>query len=71
LASRQTRLERPPLLLELRDVVTVIPGHGQPVSNSTELTEYRDILVAIRAAVTDKTIAYAECTPILVAPVNG
>jgi glyoxylase-like metal-dependent hydrolase (beta-lactamase superfamily II) len=26
----------------------VIPGHGQPVSNKAELTEYRDMLVAIR-----------------------
>lgn len=30
------------------DKTIVIPGHGQPVSNKTELTEYRDMLVAIR-----------------------
>jgi len=26
----------------------VIPGHGQPVRNKAELTEYRNMLVAIR-----------------------
>ena len=30
------------------DKTIVIPGHGQPVSNKTELTEYREMLVAIR-----------------------
>jgi glyoxylase-like metal-dependent hydrolase (beta-lactamase superfamily II) len=30
------------------DKMVVIPGHGQPVSNKVELTEYRDMLVAIR-----------------------
>src|SRR3974390_1054072 len=30
------------------DETIVIPGHGQPVSNKTELTEYRNMLVAIR-----------------------
>ena len=30
------------------DKTIVIPGHGQPVSNKSELTEYRDVLVAIR-----------------------
>jgi len=30
------------------DRTIVIPGHGQPVSNKAELTEYRDMLVAIR-----------------------
>lgn len=30
------------------DKTIVIPGHGQPVSNKAELTEYRDMLVAIR-----------------------
>jgi type II secretory pathway component GspD/PulD (secretin) len=26
----------------------VIPGHGHPMSNKAELSEYRDMLVAIR-----------------------
>ena len=30
------------------DRTIVIPGHGQPVSNKAELTEYRDMLVSIR-----------------------
>jgi glyoxylase-like metal-dependent hydrolase (beta-lactamase superfamily II) len=30
------------------DKTIVIPGHGQPVSNKAELTEYHDMLVAIR-----------------------
>jgi glyoxylase-like metal-dependent hydrolase (beta-lactamase superfamily II) len=30
------------------DKTIVIPGHGQPVSNKVELTEYRDMLAAIR-----------------------
>ena len=30
------------------DKTIVIPGHGQPVSNRTELQFYRDMLVAIR-----------------------
>src|SRR5262249_47249170 len=30
------------------DRTIVIPGHGQPVSNRSELKEYRDMLVAIR-----------------------
>jgi glyoxylase-like metal-dependent hydrolase (beta-lactamase superfamily II) len=30
------------------DKMIVIPGHGQPVSNRTELQAYRDMLVAIR-----------------------
>jgi len=30
------------------DKTIAIPGHGQPVSNKAELTEYRDMLVAIR-----------------------
>src|SRR6516165_5442336 len=30
------------------DKMVVIPGHGQPVSNKVELSEYRDMLVAIR-----------------------
>jgi len=30
------------------DRTIVIPGHGQPVSNKAELTEYRDMLVPIR-----------------------
>jgi glyoxylase-like metal-dependent hydrolase (beta-lactamase superfamily II) len=30
------------------DKTIVIPGHGQPVSNRTELQAYRDMLVAIR-----------------------
>ena len=29
----------------------IIPGHGKPVSNKAELTEFRDMLVAIRANV--------------------
>jgi glyoxylase-like metal-dependent hydrolase (beta-lactamase superfamily II) len=33
------------------DKTIVIPGHGQPVSNKAELTEYRDMLVAIRDSV--------------------
>jgi hypothetical protein len=32
----------------VRDKTIVIPGHGQPVSNKAELTEYRNMLVAIR-----------------------
>ena len=30
------------------DQTIVIPGHGRPVSNRSELKEYRDMLVAIR-----------------------
>ena len=30
------------------DKTIVIPGHGQPVSNKAELTDYREMLVAIR-----------------------
>jgi len=30
------------------DKTIAIPGHGQPVSNKAELTEYRDMLVVIR-----------------------
>ena len=30
------------------DRTIIIPGHGQPVSNKAELTEFRDMLVAIR-----------------------
>ena len=30
------------------DRTIVIPGHGQPVSNRSELKEYRDMLAAIR-----------------------
>jgi glyoxylase-like metal-dependent hydrolase (beta-lactamase superfamily II) len=30
------------------DATIIIPGHGQPVSNRSELKEYRDMLVAIR-----------------------
>ena len=30
------------------DKTIIIPGHGQPVSNKAELTEYRNMLVAIR-----------------------
>jgi len=30
------------------DNTIIIPGHGQPVSNRTELKEFRDMLVAIR-----------------------
>src|SRR5580658_6797240 len=30
------------------DRTIIIPGHGQPVSNRTELKEFRDMLVAIR-----------------------
>ncbi len=30
------------------DKTIIIPGHGQPVSNRTELKEFRDMLVAIR-----------------------
>jgi glyoxylase-like metal-dependent hydrolase (beta-lactamase superfamily II) len=30
------------------DKTIVIPGHGHPVSNRSELKEYRDMLVAIR-----------------------
>src|SRR5262249_49718645 len=30
------------------DKTIVIPGHGQPVSNKAKLTEYRDMLLAIR-----------------------
>lgn len=33
------------------DTTTVIPGHGNPVSNKAELSAYRDMLVAIRDAV--------------------
>jgi glyoxylase-like metal-dependent hydrolase (beta-lactamase superfamily II) len=34
------------------DKTIVIPGHGNPVSNKTELSAYRDMLVAIRDNVT-------------------
>ena len=34
------------------DKTIVIPGHGNPVSNKTELLAYRDMLVAIRDNVT-------------------
>jgi glyoxylase-like metal-dependent hydrolase (beta-lactamase superfamily II) len=30
------------------DQTIIIPGHGKPVSNKSELTEFRDMLVAIR-----------------------
>ncbi len=30
------------------DKTIIIPGHGQPVSNKSELKEYRDMLVAVR-----------------------
>jgi glyoxylase-like metal-dependent hydrolase (beta-lactamase superfamily II) len=30
------------------DKTIIIPGHGQPVSNKSELTDFRDMLVAIR-----------------------
>ena len=30
------------------DKTIIIPGHGQPVSNRTELKEFCDMLVAIR-----------------------
>ena len=30
------------------DKTIIIPGHGQPVSNKSELQEFRDMLVAIR-----------------------
>ena len=30
------------------DKTIIIPGHGQPVSNRSELKEFRDMLVAIR-----------------------
>jgi glyoxylase-like metal-dependent hydrolase (beta-lactamase superfamily II) len=33
---------------DVTDRTIVIPGHGQPVSNKAELTQYRDMLVAIR-----------------------
>ena len=33
------------------DKTIVIPGHGQPVSNRSQLKEYRDMLVAIRGNV--------------------
>jgi hypothetical protein len=33
------------------DTTIIIPGHGQPVSNRSELQEFRDMLVTIRANV--------------------
>jgi hypothetical protein len=30
------------------DKTIIIPGHGQPVSNKSELQEFRDMLVTIR-----------------------
>jgi glyoxylase-like metal-dependent hydrolase (beta-lactamase superfamily II) len=33
------------------DNTIIIPGHGQPVSNRTELKEFRDMLVAVRGNV--------------------
>ena len=35
-------------LVAATDKTIIIPGHGQPVSNRTELKEFRDMLVAIR-----------------------
>jgi len=35
-------------LAETTDRTVIIPGHGKPVSNRTELKEFRDMLVAIR-----------------------
>lgn len=35
----------------ISDQTTVIPGHGQPVSNKAELKGYHDMLVGIRANV--------------------
>jgi glyoxylase-like metal-dependent hydrolase (beta-lactamase superfamily II) len=39
------------LLAVANDDTIVVPGHGKPVSNKKELTDYRDMLVAIRDAV--------------------
>jgi glyoxylase-like metal-dependent hydrolase (beta-lactamase superfamily II) len=36
------------ILAATTDATIIIPGHGQPVSNRSELKEYRDMLVAIR-----------------------
>jgi glyoxylase-like metal-dependent hydrolase (beta-lactamase superfamily II) len=33
------------------DKTVIIPGHGQPVSNRAELSDYRDVLVAVREKV--------------------
>jgi len=33
------------------DKTIIIPGHGTPASNRTELKEFRDMLVAIRESV--------------------
>jgi glyoxylase-like metal-dependent hydrolase (beta-lactamase superfamily II) len=33
------------------DNTIIIPGHGKPVSNRAELTEFRNMLVAIRESV--------------------
>jgi glyoxylase-like metal-dependent hydrolase (beta-lactamase superfamily II) len=35
------------------DKTIIIPGHGQPVSNRTELQAFRDMLVAVRDAVAE------------------
>jgi hypothetical protein len=37
-----------PTLAATTDKTIIIPGHGQPVCNKSELQEFRDILVAIR-----------------------
>ncbi len=39
------------ILSRADDDTIIIPGHGQPVSNRSELLSYRDMLVAIRDAV--------------------
>jgi glyoxylase-like metal-dependent hydrolase (beta-lactamase superfamily II) len=39
------------LLAEIGDRTIVVPGHGRPVSNKSELAAYRDMLVAIRGNV--------------------
>lgn len=40
-------------LRKVSDSTIVIPGHGQPVSNKSQLVEYRDMLVTLRGKTAD------------------
>ena len=49
---RVLRSHSPSLKLRLRRSVpnpSIIPGHGQPVSNRSALRDFRDMLVGVRA----------------------
>jgi glyoxylase-like metal-dependent hydrolase (beta-lactamase superfamily II) len=39
------------ILANATDATIIVPGHGDPASNRSELTDYRDMLVAIREKV--------------------